>query len=493
MHGHFARRDFLHTGAVALGAAVLPLPRALAAENYIPAYIVPNLSAPLPDPLHKAYRLYDPAPLDYVVEERLMSGTAPIYKFISAVDFNFNAAKPNGEPIADPIGAIWNTSAKPPDPDPYDFSRRPILSTGPYTTRLVIYRPRDMRRFSGNLIIETIHLAAGMSIFTMNNRFFASRGDVYVGIDHPITLPFIKYHYPDRYSAVFTKDDTQLWGMLSDTARLLRAGGTASPIAVRPRHVYLTGYSFTAHIVCTFAKYHHEVNRLPGGKPLFDGYVGGTGNEPMPPLDVPIMLADNQWASYPPEEIAMRRSFDADGPMSRRRRYEIAGYQHAPKPVWEPGAATPEPSASETERVCAYQYPPDGMPNPNTLGRPVMEGIFRNMSDWVERGIAPPRAAIFETENGKVKLDQYGNALGGVRLPEITVPLATYSIGTGNCFSTGWMVPFLQDQLRKMYGTRQEYLKRYNEATDAMVALRFFLADTGQRLKADMAVRAPAF
>ena len=334
---------------MALAAAVLPAGRAAAqaADNYVPAYVVPKLSAPLPDPVHKGYKMYDPAPLDYVVEERLMSGTAPIYKAITENDLNFPAAKPGEEPVADPIGPIWGTPMMPPQPDPFDFSKRPILFTGPYTTRILVYRPRDMRRFSGNVIVEPMHPASAMTVFSMNNRFFASRGDIVVGVQHPITLPVIKFHYPDRYGAVFTTDYSQIWGMLADTARLFKDGGAASAVPQKAKHVYLTGYSFTGLIVTTFAKRHHEVNRLLGGAPLFDGYVGGTGDGPMPPLDVPVMLAANQQSSYSEEEIAIRRNFDADGPMARRRRYEIVGYEHTPKPNWEPGAAIPEPTTSE--------------------------------------------------------------------------------------------------------------------------------------------------
>jgi len=276
-----------------------------------------------------------------------MSGTGPIYKAITENDYNFPAPKPGVEPVIDPIAAIWGTPLMPPQPDPFDFSRRPILTRAPYTTRILVYRPRDMSRFSGNVVVETIHHAGGghQPIFGMVNHFYASRGDIAVCVQHPITLPVIKYRHPERYGAVFTTDYSQIWGMLADAARLFKDGGRSGVVPQPARRCYLTGYSFTGLIVTTFAKRHHAVYRMPGGEPLFDGYIAGTGEGPMPPLDVPIMVAANQQSNYPDAGIALRRDFDADGEMSRRRRYEIVGYQHTPLPEYEAGAAIPPPRA----------------------------------------------------------------------------------------------------------------------------------------------------
>jgi len=122
-----------------------------------------------------------------------------------------------------------------------------------------------------------------------------------------------------------------------------------------------------------------------------------------------------------------------------------------------------------------------------------MEGMFRNMSAWVDEGVTPPRAPIIESGLEKPKLDTFGNALGGVRMPEITVPIGSYSTGTKECRLTGWMVPFMQEQLRQMYGTREIYLRRYAEAAESLAAARFILRETAARMKTQAATQIPAF
>lgn len=490
------RRRLLGTAAWAGASAFLPVDWLHAALPTASAgNVLPVLSTPLRDPVHKGWMIWDPAPLGYIVEERFMSGTAPIYRPLSENDMEFPAVPAGQEPLADPIGPLWATGKIPPRPDPMDFSPRPVLGMGPYTTRLVIYRPRDSKRFSGNVVVETIHPTNGgnMSIFGMVNRFAAARGDIYVGVQHPITMPLMAFHHPERYGPLKITANTQIWGMLGDVARLAKVGGASGLGHARARRVYLTGYSFTALIVTTFAVRHHQVDRMPDGAPLFDGYLGGTGEGPFPPLDVPVMLAGNQRASLPKAGVLARASVNADGPMTRRRLYEVAGWEHTPLPDYEAGSAIPPPRSSETERRCFAQFPEGAVHNPNTMGQPVIEAMFRNLSDWVDHGVAPPRVSVMESADGKPVLDSSGNALGGVRMPEITLPLGSYATGTNTCSLTGWMVPFLQEQLRALYGSRPRYVVQYGAAVDALVKQRLILPGRAARMKAAVVVNAPNF
>jgi Alpha/beta hydrolase domain len=472
------------------------------AANAAPPYVQPRLTAPLPDPVRMGFGIYDVSPLGYVAEERLMTGMASTYAPIHEGDFTVPAAPPGTAP--DPQGGILGgPGAGPPADmpgiptfDPMNVSPRRPLSVLPYTTRLVIYRPRDMRRFSGNVIVETIHPSGGgsTSMWATTNRFLASRGDIFVGVQHPRTLPWLKYHWPERYAPVSCTDYTQIWGMLTDTARLLKDGGSRSLFSAKVRRIYLTGYSFTGLIATSMAKQHHTVSRMPDGSPLFDGYPIGTGFGPMPPLDVPVLIGGNQTANYndtdvqPPstspalQSRIVREGFDADSPMARRRRYEVVGFQHAPMPLAEPGSAIPSSNNTDNS-ACYYQWPAGAATNPNTLAFQVYEAMFRNMSDWVDHGIAAPRAALSETARGKPVLDEFGNPRGGLRLPDILVPLASYGTGFKECALRGWRVPFTPTRLNQIYGDWPSYLQRYNAATDKCVVERFILADRGDMMK----------
>lgn len=509
------RRLVLAAAGFAAGGALLPLSRtwAQAGATTVPSYARPKLSAPLPDPLHEGPSINDVTMLGYVVEDRLMSGVAPVYAPSSEVDYTIPAPLPGEVPSVMGGSVSSNPEGPPADRpglpafDTNDLSVRTILHTAPYTTRLIIYRPRDMRRFSGNVIIEPMHPNGGgsMPMWSIINRFLCKRGDIYIGVQHPRNFAWLQYHKPGRYASLSSPDFSQVWGMLADAARLLKDGGSASPVPVKARRAYMTGYSFTGLVTTTFAKRHHGVNRMADGGPLFDGYPIGTGFGPMPPLDVPVMIGANQYSTYNDSEQTFsstspstatrsnREGFDADGPMTRRRRYEIVGFQHSPLPLPESGSANSWSRGNRADLRCQAQWPAGATNSPNLLGRAFYEGMFRNMSDWVDKGIAPPRAPLIETANGKPVLDEFGNPRGGLRMPDITVPVASYATGTKECLLTGWMVPFTPARLRELYGNWDTYLKRYAAAADALVAQRFITAERAEEMKLAVAHNVPDF
>jgi hypothetical protein len=87
----------------------------------------------------------------------------------------------------------------------------------------------------------------------------------------------------------------------------------------------------------------------------------------------------------------------------------------------------------------------------------------------------------------RVRRDELGNAIGGIRLPELAVPTREYrgmAMGSGRPPLFGASKPFDDDVVRALYPSRAAYLQRWNDAVDAIVesgAIRF--EDTA-RLKA---------
>ncbi|MGA7540120.1 MAG: alpha/beta hydrolase domain-containing protein, partial [Steroidobacteraceae bacterium] len=103
----------------------------------------------------------------------------------------------------------------------------------------------------------------------------------------------------------------------------------------------------------------------------------------------------------------------------------------------------------------------------------VLAQAFLNMYRWVNDGIAPPRTPFIATlANGNPKLDRNGNALGGLRLPELMVPAATYGIAPGACFLLGYKVPFRTMKMKAIYGTKGAYVADLERAAREDVARR---------------------
>lgn len=103
-------------------------------------------------------------------------------------------------------------------------------------------------------------------------------------------------------------------------------------------------------------------------------------------------------------------------------------------------------------------------------------------------------------------MDKDGNDLGGVRLPELTVPVATYTgwnLRDPKTGMPGERVSFIgsyfplprdekereatkdaRESISQRYKSRDEYLKRFSEAAEQLIKERFLLReDTAQILQ----------
>jgi hypothetical protein len=127
----------------------------------------------------------------------------------------------------------------------------------------------------------------------------------------------------------------------------------------------------------------------------------------------------------------------------------------------------------------------------------VMDGAFASVDAWVKSGKAPPRTpwialkTVPDSPFPLPELDQYGNALGGLRLPYVDVPIATYyaSSTAGDeknrfvCSLLGYKAVFDKDRLAGLYPTHQAYVAQVARSTDALVSSGFITAADGRKIK----------
>jgi hypothetical protein len=87
-----------------------------------------------------------------------------------------------------------------------------------------------------------------------------------------------------------------------------------------------------------------------------------------------------------------------------------------------------------------------------------------------------------------IERDQFGNAVGGIRLPQLEVPTATLSGepggGPGFCSLFGYTAAFDAAQLSSLYPNRGDYLEKFDQATDRAVRQGFVLAADAKEAKA---------
>ena len=453
----------------------------------------------LPDPLEKCNEVWDASAFGYRVDEYLMSGSGPTFAPISDTEAG-KADRPN---TSIPWGQRDTAYAA---NLPADFSPRPQSGIGNYTTRIILYRPRDPKKFSGNLIMEPFHPGGTIEVFSVANRFFLARGDAVVHIDVPGRFDSVKKFSEERYGRLSMPDRSLFWTSVSQIATLLKIGGPNSPLPVPMRHLYMTGYSGSADTVYTFLSYHHQLTRTPDGKPVFSGYLPMSHLMPVPPIDAVIVTTATQSDMFgatdgdTPATRAFRTAFNSDARDARRRRYEVPGAFHAPFQPPEPGMAIPlreRGSGMFAACMAAQNWPAEAQPN-HVPNRAMLEACFHHASRWAADGVAPPHAPLIDTDaDGKILTDENGNAKGGLRFPDIAVPVETFIPaargGTRSCASTGYSLPFSREKLVALYSNREQYLALYDAVADKLVKDGFILPKAAAQLKSDRQWLAPVF
>src|SRR5581483_2615611 len=185
------------------------------------------------------------------------------------------------------------------------------------------------------------------------------------------------------------------------------------------------------------------------------------------------------------------------------RAYMIAGTQHGGR-----AGAPSDPG-------------PDVNPRNPHNPMPAVRSLLLALDDWVAKDVAPPASCVPTLKDGTLvdpdktgfpdipgaavvkvtnkvragdkvyrtlvcKVDADGNEVAGIRLPDIAVPLATY---------TGWneykppyprgeladrdgsRLPFPAEKIARLYKNRADYIAKVQHAVDALMKERFLLQE----------------
>jgi Alpha/beta hydrolase domain len=429
--------------------------------------------------------------LGYVEEEYFFSGTGNVYDW----------------PASGP--AIVRTAA------------------APFTTRLLVRRPADARRFSGTVVVEMLNPSNRMDLnigWAISHEHWVRQGDAWVGITaKPISVVALQRFNAERYAPLSwanplalsdprncetvagdssrSTENGLVWDIHRQVARWLRSADAANPFANEARstveRLYAWGYSQTGGFLYTYINAIHPLDVKEHGKSLFDAYFIGVSSGPVPinqcssrpegddprrvirNVGVPVVRVMTQ-SDYL-RGIAGRRP-DSDEPADRFRNYEIAGSGHATPDelLFGPAIADIEKAGIMVPPMSCNEGPRSRFPNSIAFN-----AIYRNLDEWARKGIAPPRAEPILVENGQPVLDEHGNVKGGVRSPFVDVPTAQWtgtSTGPSFCSIAGHEKPFDAARLKALYPTSATYVQAVRRNVDALVAARFVTREDAQKL-----------
>jgi Alpha/beta hydrolase domain len=377
------------------------------------------------------------------------------------------------------------------------------VGSAPYTTRLVVLRPVDAAAFNGTVVVLWNNVTAGYDNFTggdspevfENGYAYVAASVQRVGVHgQPDNPQGLQAWDPERYGSLSIPSDDYSFDIYTQVADVVapdRPVAGPDPLAgLQVRRIVAQGASQSA---ARLASYLDGVQPLTG---RFDAfflmlYFGGgaalevgdevmtvsaaaAGTGPKIPegmhllrddLGVPVMVLNT--------ECEATSCYPVRQPDSDRFRYwEVAGASH----VSLQGIASSSP---RMERDFGFAIPLDGeaMQAVNQVSvAPVVDAALHHLQAWLVDGTPPPVQPLiaFAGEPAEIARDDNGIARGGIRLPQVEVPLGHNSAlqQSPDVFArlVGFHERFPDEKVRALYGSREEYLVRYDEATRAAEA-----------------------
>ncbi len=387
-------------------------------------------------------------------------------------------------------------------------------ATADYRTRIVVRRPGDAADFNGTVVVEWLNVSGGLDAnpdYSYTADELLRGGYAWVGVSAqrigieggPVAVTIaaaeglagtgLRASDPERYGDLHHPGDAFSYDIYTQVGRALREPGAIDALGgLEPERVLAVGESQSAFALTTYVN---------GVQPLtlaFDGFLvhsrggaaaplgepdegidvaGTVGGEPTQirtDLGAPIIVLETET-----DVLGLLGYYPARQPDSELfRLWEVAGTAHADAFLLGPiadmiGCATPI-------NVGPHQF--------------VVRAALRSLDTWVRTGEAPPEAPRLEVDDTGAApayvRDDDGNALGGIRTPQVDVPVATLSGeasegGSVACLLMGSTTPLTADRLGELYPSPDDYSDAYAEAADAAIESGFVLEDDRDALLAD--------
>jgi hypothetical protein len=369
-------------------------------------------------------------------------------------------------------------------------------ATAPYITRILVVRPRDPAAFNGTVVLNWQNVSAGYEYGSVNSGDEVLNGYAWVGVSAQQVgiygfsrsrmtlgtwgtgLP-LRQSDPERYGPLRHPGDRGSFEIFAQAARTV---GPARSSEVDPmgglevRRVIATGASQSAMRLVAYANAVHPLT------PVVDGFLLTVWEGRAPTLTAggedfyyvrtalrsdlatPTLILNSEF------EVLALAGLEVEDHETRRL-WEVAGTPHG---VW-PGPAKPD------ERGV--------VPNPVSY-QPVQHAALRQLNRWLTDGTpAPPQPRVQHVVQPRLDIlrDPFGNALGGIRLPELEAPTHMHR---GITFDTryppmfGGSQPLTTDELRALYPSREAFVQRWTDAVDALVATGALRPEDADAMKA---------
>ena len=447
--------------------------------------------------------------LGYVEREFEMSGGATVYQ-------------QNG---------FWDSNG--------DWSVSVANENVPYTTRLLVRYPTDPTKFNGTVVFEWLNDTTGGDQDPVWSEIYPqvlSDGYAYVGVTAQAAgMSDLAVWDPVRYGSLGSSNDGQSYDIFTQAAQAVMANSATLLGGLTPRRLIGAGDSQSAFRIVTY------VNAIQPVTHAFNGFLAigraavaaPIGNGLISTSPLPALIRTDNSAPFIQlntegdiVELGAGLSRQADD--NYLRTWELAGASHidAHEATYELATLARDQSTVPIP-MCQFGTPIegtgtvlDGVNQTNNMPLwEVEDAALVALDRWLSQGAQPPHSPLISTTTfffvfDVVQRDQYGNALGGIRLPDIQTPIESYSPinfsqlspnslsinpaallslvqstlttlfvtgsisntqvrSEGLCLLSGFFLDFGSSTLSRLYPTHASYVSKFTAAANAAVSAGF--------------------
>jgi hypothetical protein len=357
-----------------------------------------------------------------------------------------------------------------------------VASSAPYTTRAVVMRPVDPRRFNGTVIVEWLNVSGGADAgadWMLGHTELIREGFAWVGVSaQKVGVDALRSDPaprgdPDRYASLSHPGDDYSYDIFSQAGEAIRTNPSKVLGGLKPKHLIGIGESQSAIRLVTYIDAVHPLAHV------YDGFLvhSRAGGPPIrSDLGVPVLVLLTE------TDVSFSNLTARQPDTNTYRLWEVAGTSHYD--YYGLGIQqTDTGDGKGAVAVLASMQNPTNQPNPNfTCGAPintgpahyVLDAAFYQLNRWVTKKILPPVAPRLQTtSSGPVvfAVDANGNALGGIRTPAVDAPVATLSGrppgGNSFCFLFGTTTPFTAAHIAALYPNHRAFVTAWTRATNS--------------------------
>ncbi len=416
---------------------------------------------------------FDLATVGYVQEEFFLAGTASAYVNVG------------------PLGTDGKWTVTP-------------GATAPYKTRIVVYRPSNRKRFNGTVIIEWLNVSGGIDAapdwlqahtgLLRDGFAWVGVSAQYVGVEGGpglvpipgVPIQHLKSVDPARYGSLSHPGDGFSYDIYSQAGAALRSrGGGLDPLGgLKAKRFIAAGESQSAFRMVNYINAVHPIAHVYDGylvhsrgsivpTPLSEGVVPPGDALIRDDVDVPVLEFQTEGDVFALLGSIRVRQDDT----GHFRLWEVAGTSHADAyPAYgaadlgkDPAIVAPVITSGVGGGIIIITCDHPVNSGPQHF---VLNAAFATLDRWVRRGTPPPSMPRLDTNPGPpptLVLDAHGNGSGGVRTPQLDVPIATFagSQPPGSsilCRLFGTTTLFDEGTLHALYPTHGAFVSAYAKA-----------------------------